>query len=160
MKNFTEADIERLKQQGKIRGFHGTEKQKGFSADNRIQQPESYQSTAREWLEWNLMDWSNEHALDMRWKGHANGEYRFHPERKWRFDFAWPSIRVAVEYEGGIFRQYEGAQGAHGSSFSYTKDCDKYNAATVLGWRVIRVTAANYKTVFDHIDSLFKRLSS
>ena len=27
-------------------------------------------------------------------------EYRFHPERKWRFDFAWPERRFAVEIEG------------------------------------------------------------
>src|SRR5690606_39740371 len=29
-------------------------------------------------------------------------EYRFHPERRWRFDFAWPDLRVAAEVEGGI----------------------------------------------------------
>jgi hypothetical protein len=28
-------------------------------------------------------------------------EYRF-CERKWRFDFAWPEVRIAVEIEGGI----------------------------------------------------------
>ena len=30
-------------------------------------------------------------------------EYRFHPGRDWRFDFAIPSRRVAVEVEGGAF---------------------------------------------------------
>ncbi|MEQ3161647.1 hypothetical protein AAA214_00660 [Parabacteroides goldsteinii] len=30
-------------------------------------------------------------------------EYRFHPGRDWRFDFAIPSHRVAVEVEGGAF---------------------------------------------------------
>ena len=30
-------------------------------------------------------------------------EYRFHPSRDWRFDFAIPSRRVAVEVEGGAF---------------------------------------------------------
>ncbi len=29
-------------------------------------------------------------------------EYRFHRERRWRFDFAWPDYKVAVEVEGGI----------------------------------------------------------
>ena len=27
-------------------------------------------------------------------------EYKFHPERKWRFDFAIPSNMIAIEYEG------------------------------------------------------------
>ena len=30
-------------------------------------------------------------------------EYRFHPSRDWRFDFAIPSHRVVVEVEGGAF---------------------------------------------------------
>ena len=30
-------------------------------------------------------------------------EYRFHSGRDWRFDFAIPSRRVAVEAEGGAF---------------------------------------------------------
>ena len=30
-------------------------------------------------------------------------EYRFHSGRDWRFDFAIPSRRVAVEVEGGAF---------------------------------------------------------
>lgn len=29
-------------------------------------------------------------------------EYRFHPTRKWRFDFAIPHIKVAIEIEGGL----------------------------------------------------------
>ena len=32
-------------------------------------------------------------------------EYKFHPSRRWRFDFAWPALylRIAVEVEGAIF---------------------------------------------------------
>ena len=29
--------------------------------------------------------------------------FRFHPKRMWRFDFAWPSKMLAVEVEGAIF---------------------------------------------------------
>ena len=32
-------------------------------------------------------------------------EFRFHPERKWRFDFAWPEHKIAVEQEGGVWIQ-------------------------------------------------------
>src|SRR5215475_3616350 len=30
-------------------------------------------------------------------------EFRFHPVRQWRIDFAWPAYRVAIEIDGGIF---------------------------------------------------------
>ena len=63
-------------------------------------------------------------------------EYRFHPQRRWRFDWAWPAQKVAVEYEGGIF----GRRGAHGSVSGIMRDIEKYNAATLLGWRVFRCT--------------------
>ena len=60
-------------------------------------------------------------------------EYRFHPERKWRFDFAFPDKKLAVEIEGGIF-----SGGAHTRGAKYIKDCEKYNAAVLMGWRVLR----------------------
>lgn len=62
-------------------------------------------------------------------------EHRFHPGRKWRFDFASPELKVAVEVEGGIF-----SQGRHNRAMTYAGDCDKYNAAAMLGWVVLRIT--------------------
>ena len=55
--------------------------------------------------------------------------------RMWRFDFAWPAYRVAVELEGGIF-----TGGGHNRGMIYTSNCQKYNAAAILGWRVLRYT--------------------
>lgn len=63
-------------------------------------------------------------------------EYRFHPERRWRFDFAFPAHRVAVECEGGTW-----VQGRHTRGLGFRNDCEKYNAATARGWRVYRCTA-------------------
>lgn len=60
-------------------------------------------------------------------------EYRFHPTRKWRFDFAWPALKVAVEIEG---------RGRHQTFTGYAADCHKYNEAVALGWRVLRFPAA------------------
>jgi len=57
--------------------------------------------------------------------------------RDWRFDFAWPSVKVAVECEGGIWNR-----GRHTRALGYTGDCEKYNAAAALGWTVIRVTSS------------------
>jgi very-short-patch-repair endonuclease len=64
-------------------------------------------------------------------------EYRFCPRRKWRFDFAWPRCRVAVEIEGGIW-----AHGRHTRGKGYEADLEKYNAAALGGWRVLRFTPA------------------
>ena len=60
-------------------------------------------------------------------------EYKFHPERKWRFDFAFPKDKIAIEVEGGLF-----TQGRHTRGRGYIQDMQKYNAATILGWRVLR----------------------
>jgi hypothetical protein len=62
-------------------------------------------------------------------------EYRFSTSRNFRFDFAWPALGVALEIEGGIW-----TQGAHTRGVGYVKDCEKYNLATLEGWRVFRVT--------------------
>jgi len=62
-------------------------------------------------------------------------EYQFHPTRRWRFDFAWLSEKIALEVEGAIW-----TGGRHTSAAGFHKDMEKYNAASVLGWRVLRVT--------------------
>lgn len=62
-------------------------------------------------------------------------EYYFDKTRKWRFDFAWPDIKVAVEIEGGVW-----SGGRHTRGKGFESDCNKYNAATIQGWRVLRFT--------------------
>ena len=63
-------------------------------------------------------------------------EFRFHPRRLWRFDFAWPEPKIAAECEGGTW-----ANGRHNRGAGFEADCEKYNAATLLGWRVLRFTS-------------------
>lgn len=60
-------------------------------------------------------------------------EFRFHPVRKWEADFAWPDEMLIVECEGGTY-----SQGRHTRGKGFEEDCVKYNAATLLGWRVLR----------------------
>lgn len=60
-------------------------------------------------------------------------EYRFHPSRKWRFDYAWPDQRIALEVEGGVW-----TQGRHTRGKGFLGDMDKYNEAAVDGWRILR----------------------
>lgn len=62
-------------------------------------------------------------------------EYRFAPPRLWRFDFAWPARKVAVEVEGGTW-----ARGRHVRGDGFEKDCEKYSEAAIAGWKVVRVT--------------------
>jgi len=68
-------------------------------------------------------------------------EYQFHPTRKWRFDFAWPLEKFAVEIEGGVW-----SNGRHNRGKGFIEDCIKYNEAVMLGWRVIRVTTEMVKS--------------
>ena len=56
------------------------------------------------------------------------------PLRKYRFDLAWPKLMIACEIEGNLF-----TGGRHGGSPSARRDVDKYNFATLLGWRLIRI---------------------
>ena len=63
-------------------------------------------------------------------------EHRFDTVRKWRLDFAWPPLKLAVECEGGVM-----AGGRHTSAQGFTGDCEKYNAAAIAGWTVLRFTA-------------------
>ena len=62
-------------------------------------------------------------------------EYRFHPVRRWRFDLAWPEQRIAVEVEGGAW-----IYGRHNHPRGFINDMEKYNAAVIMGWRVLRYT--------------------
>ena len=65
-------------------------------------------------------------------------EYRFHPKRRWRFDYALPRHKIAIEVEGGVW-----IGGRHTSAVGFLKDMEKYNTATLMGWRVFRTTPDN-----------------
>lgn len=62
-------------------------------------------------------------------------EYRFHPERKWRFDFYFPAVKLAVECEGGVY-----TQGRHTRGKGFLADAEKYNSAQAMGIQVLRFT--------------------
>jgi len=62
-------------------------------------------------------------------------EYKFHPTRRFRFDFAWPTIKFACEVDGAVF-----SGGRHTTGIGFQKDCEKFALACIQGYRVIRVT--------------------
>lgn len=91
-------------------------------------------------------------------RGLAN--HRFAEDRNWQFDRAWPDYKVAVELEGGSYGQRIvchncgavvrattktgspgrelRAVGGHQRVGRFTADREKYNAAELLGWTVLR----------------------
>ena len=68
-----------------------------------------------------------------------DAEYRFHPVRKWRFDFAFPVKKIAVEIDGNAW----GTTG--GGRHMQDKDLEKRNAATSLHWRVFHFSPGMLK---------------
>ena len=60
--------------------------------------------------------------------------------RRWRFDFALPKHKIGIEIEGGAW-----SNGRHTRGAGFIADLEKYNAAVVLGWRVLRFTPQQIK---------------
>ncbi len=86
-----------------------------------------------------------EEAFKFAWntlatKAPPEREYLFHDERRWRFDFAWPSIKLAVEIDG---------RGRHQTVAGVRGDCEKHNEAIRLGWRVLRFPATDKRLAAD-----------
>lgn len=67
-------------------------------------------------------------------------EYKFSKTRRWRSDFAWPAFKLLVECEGGIFK------GRHTSPAGFSADVIKYDTAALMGWTVLRFTAAQIRS--------------
>ena len=68
-------------------------------------------------------------------------ELLFHPKRKWRFDYAWPTRMIALEVHGGIH-----SGGRHTRGRGFVEDRAKMNEATLLGWTVLEVTPEHIKS--------------
>ena len=63
-------------------------------------------------------------------------EYRFHPTRKWRADFAHVESRTLIEVEGGI---YIAGGGRHNRAAGFVADLEKHLTAALDGWCVLRL---------------------
>ena len=79
-------------------------------------------------------------------------EYRFHPARRWRFDFAWPDRRVAVEIDGNAWHVRGGGRHAQDA------DREKHNEAVLAGWAVFhlspqQITADWLRKIYDYINA-------
>lgn len=61
-------------------------------------------------------------------------EYRFHPIRKWRFDWAYLAAKIAMEINGGIFMR----RGRHSGGVGQLRDFEKLNMAQSMGWKIFQ----------------------
>ncbi|OTG85551.1 hypothetical protein B9T31_12230 [Acinetobacter sp. ANC 4558] len=68
-------------------------------------------------------------------------EFKFHSTRQWRADFHLVDKKILVEVEGGIW-----SNGRHTRGKGYLGDMEKYNAAVMLGYQVIRFSTEQVKS--------------
>jgi hypothetical protein len=77
-----------------------------------------------------VIAWCHQHGLES-----PATEYRFCPERRWRFDLAFLTAKLAVEINGGGW-----INGRHNRGSSLEAEYEKLGHAAALGWRVIPVS--------------------
>lgn len=71
---------------------------------------------------------------------HPTMQHRFHPVRKWRWDFSWNEEKLAVEIQGGSY-----IHGGHNRAGPQQKDYEKQRAAVSMGWRVLPFNTADMR---------------
>lgn len=81
-------------------------------------------------------------------------ELRFHPVRRWRFDWAIPELKIAIEYEGLISKKSR-----HTTIKGYSNDTIKYNEAGKHGWTVLRYTALTYQNLHEDLMYIINKQS-
>ena len=78
-------------------------------------------------------------------------EYKFHPKRKWKMDWVILSHMICIEIEGGVW-----TNGRHTRGKGFVNDMEKYNTATVMGWKVIRIVPNDYASLVRYLDEIIK----
>jgi very-short-patch-repair endonuclease len=77
--------------------------------------------------------------------------------RRWRFDYAWPQYKVAVEIEGVVIMQMIDprtrklewvSRGRHATPGGFREDVEKYTSAMYLGWTVLRFEQTMVKSEY------------
>jgi len=124
---FTEKNIRELAAIGRIRGHSALE-------TTRLKLIPVPKPSALIWLDWNLQFLANELSLSLE------KEFKFHNERKFRFDYCFPAIKIAIEYNGIMSEKSR-----HTSITGYSRDQEKINIAQKEGWVVLSYTPLNYK---------------
>lgn len=76
--------------------------------------------------------------FELLWKSYGGfpleKEHKFHPNRKFRFDYCCHERKLAIEIMGGVW-----TNGAHVRGKGYERDSEKGCLAALMGWRVINI---------------------
>lgn len=135
---FTIHQLEQLQKDGKIKSFSVSPKTDG---KNSKKLPKKIPKQVS-WMKSQLTLWCMAKGYELK------EEHRFHPARKFRFDFAIEALKIGIEYEG-----INSTKSRHTTVTGYSTDTDKYNLAQSCGWKVLRFTALNYKTIIQVLEN-------
>jgi len=69
-------------------------------------------------------------------------EFFFSTDRLYRFDYALPKWKIAIEVNGGVWAK---GHSGHSSGKGIMRDYEKSNLAQSLGWKVLTVIPAQVK---------------
>lgn len=145
-------DLDDKLSKGKIRGYvMPVEHKKAFDkiVGRKVAKHFEKKNVAKNWIAKNLFYYAQEKCWTL-WE-----EYYFaKPDRNYRSDWAIVEgeIKLLFEYEGGLFRE----KGAHNTAKAIQRDITKHELARKLGFEVIRLTAMDYKELFNKINDVLK----
>ena len=141
MKGWTQKDIDRLQNKKQVKTKRSSPKSKQLKG-RLVTKYFPQKSKEKDFIEYHLVEFYKTKGVRLY------EEYRFHEVRRWRLDWCFPDIKLAIEYEG-IFS----AKSRHTSIKGFTGDCDKYNSAQLQGFTVLRYTAMNYRNIIEDINT-------
>ena len=80
-------------------------------------------------------------------------EFKFCASRKFRIDYSWIDVKLALEIEGGAW-----IGGRHTRGKGFINDMVKYNLLTEMGWCLLRYIPN--KVDYDQISRVYHNLKS
>lgn len=88
-------------------------------------------------------------------------QYKFHPDRQWKADFAWCKSEygptyIMLEVNGGTYIQGSN-RGAHSRGPRQREDYEKWSEASLLGWTLILVDSVDVRKGV-HIDRVLRAM--
>jgi hypothetical protein len=137
--SFTQSDIKKLQKRGlKITGNTVSKKR------IKVKRVDCKQVV---WMEREIRKFCFDNLL------YFKKEFKFSGKRKFRFDFAiMDSVlisRTGIEYDG-----LNSEKSRHTTLKGFTRDTEKFNLASLEGWKILRYTSLNYKNVIKDLKQL------
>ena len=80
-------------------------------------------------------------------------EFRFDVSRRWKADYFILEFNCLIEFEGMGGNHLSGI-GGHQTLTGYTANCEKYNRASLMGFKLLRYTAKNSKDLTNDLKTL------